>query len=49
MTRQHGLADLDLALGDVAYAAAYQSGTRMSYDEIIEFALAQLGQLVSNP
>jgi predicted ATPase len=49
MPRRHGLADLDLALGDVAYAAAYQSGTRMSYDEIIEFALAQLGQLVSNP
>jgi len=49
MPREHGIADLKLALGDDAYAAAYQSGTQMSYDEIIEFALMQLDRLISNP
>jgi predicted ATPase/class 3 adenylate cyclase len=47
--RQHGVAELQLELGDEAFAEAYQAGTEMTYDDIIEFAVTQLRRLVTNP
>jgi hypothetical protein len=45
--RDLGVPDLEVALGHEAYAAAYQVGAEMNYDEIIEFALSNLGRSIN--
>ncbi len=43
------LARVAAELATVAYAAAYQRGGAMSYDEIVAYALEELGRMASEP